>query len=167
MGLFSFHTADTNRVIEVAGRGSSFPVAFLIPKEFGGGKIVERHYDGYGHFGYEEAFELLAEWNLDYLSEDLLKVPVKEEYSREWFYTAAVERRNKLCLCLQELKTNGASFMKKKYGKEWKRDLIINFYFELQERQERLKYPLKIVENLNLSYEEVEGESRDCDNCLL
>lgn len=44
-------------------------VYVLIPKEFGGGHIVEHCYDGYGHFGDEDIFDLVAYWNRDILSE--------------------------------------------------------------------------------------------------
>ena len=38
-------------------------VYVLIPKEFGGGHIVEHCYDGYGHFGRHDIFDLVATWN--------------------------------------------------------------------------------------------------------
>ena len=44
-------------------------VYVLIPKEFGGGHIVEHYYDGYGHFDGEDIFDLVAYWNRDILSE--------------------------------------------------------------------------------------------------
>lgn len=44
-------------------------VYVLIPKEFGGGHIVEHCYDGYGHFGGKDIFDLVADWNRNILSE--------------------------------------------------------------------------------------------------
>lgn len=38
-------------------------VYVLIPKEFGGGHIVEHCYDGYGNFGGHDIFDLVATWN--------------------------------------------------------------------------------------------------------
>ena len=35
----------------------------LIPKEFGGGHILEQCYDGYGHFGGRDVYALVAQWN--------------------------------------------------------------------------------------------------------
>ena len=91
MGLFSFYTADTKKIIQVSGRGRTFPVALLIPKEFGGGKIVEKGYDGYGHFGGEDVYELLADWNRAYLTEDLLEEPTCNDYEEEEYYHRAVK----------------------------------------------------------------------------
>ena len=44
-------------------------VYVLIPKEFGGGHIVEHCYDGYGNFGGKDIFDLVADWNRNVLSE--------------------------------------------------------------------------------------------------
>ena len=49
----------------------------------------------------------------------------------------------------------------KKYGGDWKRDLGIELGYEDRVRG-RLKYPLKIVEDLSLVYENVTGISNDC-----
>ena len=45
-------------------------VYVLVPKEFGGGHIVEHCYDGYGNFGGCDIYELIADWNRTYLKED-------------------------------------------------------------------------------------------------
>ncbi len=39
-------------------------VYFLIPKEFGGGHILETMYNGYGMFGLEDAYAVVARWNM-------------------------------------------------------------------------------------------------------
>lgn len=44
-------------------------VYLLIPKEFGGGHIVEHCYDGYGDFGGYDVYDLVATWNRKILSE--------------------------------------------------------------------------------------------------
>ena len=43
-------------------------VFVLVPKEFGGGHIKETCYDGYGHFGGYDIFDLVADWNREVLS---------------------------------------------------------------------------------------------------
>lgn len=45
-------------------------VFVLVPKEFGGGRIRETYYDGYGNFGVHDIYELVADWNRKYLSEN-------------------------------------------------------------------------------------------------
>lgn len=64
MGFFSWKTSDTDRSISnlYSSRGT-FPVYVLIPKEFGGGHLVEKRYEGYGEFGGKDIFNLVAEWN--------------------------------------------------------------------------------------------------------
>lgn len=44
-------------------------VYVLVPEEFGGGHIKETYYDGYGHFGGYDVYDLVADWNRKYLSE--------------------------------------------------------------------------------------------------
>ena len=64
MGFFSWKTSDTDRSIcNIYSRRETFPVYVLIPKEFGGGYIEERHYEGYGIFGGRDMYALVAQWN--------------------------------------------------------------------------------------------------------
>ena len=44
-------------------------VYLLIPKEFGGGHILEKCYEGYGVFGGHDVYDLVAEWNKDMIPE--------------------------------------------------------------------------------------------------
>ncbi len=67
MGTFSFFKADG--LTRVANIVEGRPFKFLIPKEFGGGYILEK-YQGYGYVGKtwigvprQDMFELLAIWN--------------------------------------------------------------------------------------------------------
>lgn len=64
MGFFSWLTCDTGRSIcnRYSGR-KTFPVYVLIPKEFGGGHIREDDYEGYGEFGGQDIYSLVAYWN--------------------------------------------------------------------------------------------------------
>ena len=64
MGFFSWMTCDTMR--SIANRYSSrktFPVYVLIPKEFGGGHLIESNYEGYGEFAGADIYSLVAYWN--------------------------------------------------------------------------------------------------------
>lgn len=46
-------------------------VYVLIPKEFGGGHILEECYDGYGNFGGQDIYDLVAVWNKGMIPEIL------------------------------------------------------------------------------------------------
>ena len=60
MGQFSWLDCITQeQVLDNTRRD----VYVLVPKEFGGGHIKESCYDGYGHFGMYDIYELVVEWN--------------------------------------------------------------------------------------------------------
>ena len=167
MGCFSFITADTNRSISIQYSPSgTFPVAVLIPKEFGGGQIIERYYEGYGDFGGYDVYDLITEWNREYLTPDNLEKPVREDYAEDEqgqeCYENAMYRYNRYCELISDYK-NGMSEKKlvKKYGDEWKRTIGIMVACH-DEQMAVLKYPLRIVEELTLSYEDVAGFSKRC-----
>lgn len=68
MGFFSWKTSDTNKSISnIYSNRGAFPVYVLIPKEFQseyGKYIEEKCYDGYGVFGNEDIYSLVAKWNV-------------------------------------------------------------------------------------------------------
>lgn len=66
MGQFSWLDCRTGEQIVDERRKDVF---VLIPERFGGGHILEECYDGYGHFGGEDIYELVAKWNKDMIPE--------------------------------------------------------------------------------------------------
>lgn len=62
MESFSWFACDTDYRIR---NGDS--VYLLIPKEFDGGALEETCYLGDGHFGKKNVYELVTEWNRDFL----------------------------------------------------------------------------------------------------
>lgn len=74
MGQFSWITCDTNKQVIV---GKCQEVHALVPKEFGGGHIVEECYDGCGHFGKYDIYDLVADWNKDTATRDNFRTPKK------------------------------------------------------------------------------------------
>lgn len=61
MGQFSWlDCKDKSQIIDDMWED----VYLLIPKEFGGGHIVEHCYDGYGRFGGRDVYALVAQWNV-------------------------------------------------------------------------------------------------------
>ena len=67
MGQFSWLDCVTGEQIVDNKRRD---VYLLVPKEFGGGHIKETCYDGYGHFGGYDVYDLVARWNRGCLSEN-------------------------------------------------------------------------------------------------
>lgn len=64
MGFFSWRTIDgTKSITNAFSVKGALPVAVLIPKEFGGGALIEKNYQGYGVFGGRDVYALLAQWN--------------------------------------------------------------------------------------------------------
>ena len=60
MGQFSWLDCKTKeQVVDNKLRD----VYVLVPKEFGGGHLLERRYNGYGIFGGRDIYALVAEWN--------------------------------------------------------------------------------------------------------
>lgn len=86
MGFFSWRTSDTDEIIWNSFTGKCKPVYLYCPD----GKVIcEPEYEGYGVFGEEDAFELLAEWNKGvrdrkvgiYLEPEEIKYPLKFSFS--------------------------------------------------------------------------------------
>lgn len=112
MGIFSWKTCDTNKQVRV---GKQRPVYLLIPKEFGGGHIMESCYDGYGRFGDKDVYELVVDWHEKYILEQGINVVFAGEseddknYIRNYFagkkgyekrvvgvYLACTDKRNSI-----------------------------------------------------------------------
>lgn len=65
MGQFSWlDCIDNSQILDDVQED----VYVLIPKEFGGGHIKETCYDGYGNFGGNDIYELVADWNRKFLA---------------------------------------------------------------------------------------------------
>ena len=111
-------------------------VYVLIPKEFGGGHIKESRYDGYGHFAGEDIYELVVDWNKEYL----------EEYRKDNSFE---------CKWLQEYSSVDDAFEKMD-----KRDIGISIAC-YDEDNERIKYPIKITYNPDAIYEDCKPSKSD------
>ena len=155
-------------------------VYVLVPKEFGGGHILETEYDGYGNFGGYDIYDLVADWNKEYITSDAIKKPVRERYGgiwgyeldklkeqglsdeeikikeekeREEYYQRALKRYDCKINRLEDFKTNVSDeIMVERYGKDWKREIGIDIAC-YDEDNARLKYPIKITHDGGLTYE--------------
>ena len=62
MGSFSWYASDTHRAIRSE---NPFPVYALRPD---GAPFLEESYEGYGVFGGQDIYDLVADWNRKYLA---------------------------------------------------------------------------------------------------
>lgn len=126
MGQFSWLDCKTGeQVLDDVRRD----VYVLVPQEFGGGHIKETFYDGYGRFGGHDIYDLVVDWNREYL----------EEYCKDKHFK---------CDWLQK-----QSSVKEAFEKLEKRDIGISIAC-YDEDNMRLKYPIKITHDVNAVYED-------------
>lgn len=135
MGQFSWLDCETKEQIIDNKRRN---VYVLIPKEFGGGHILETCYDGYGNFGGHDIYELVVDWNEKFL----------ETYRQDSTFK---------CLWLQKCDSVEEAFKKMP-----KRDIGISIAC-YDEDNAKLKYPIKITHDSNAVYEHCEPSLGDPD----
>lgn len=126
-------------------------VYVLIPEEFGGGHIHERCYDGYGHFGGEDIYALVADWNRKYLSEHPERL--LEATEKNLLKFSHYETYTNLDLPLEEVKHILGSHY---------RDIGISIACYDKEN-ESLLYPIKITHDKKALYKECKPSLRDPD----
>ena len=73
MGQFSWLDCKSEKQIV---DGAHRLVYVLVPKEFGGGHIIEDCYDGYGNFGHHDIYDLVADWNKQMIPEIIRKAKI-------------------------------------------------------------------------------------------
>ena len=87
MGQFSWLDCKTGeQILDDVERN----VYVLVPREFGGGHIKETCYDGYGQFGGHDIYDLVADWNREYLSqhpEHVIPSNRKQVRDYKWYET--------------------------------------------------------------------------------
>lgn len=188
MGQFSWYYSDTNKQLIDNKHADTY---LLVPSPFRdryGAAIYENCYDGYGHFYIYDIYELIAEWNRDFLSISMLrKKPKLEQYGG--LYSFEKEELAKQGLSEEEIEAKDqakkqANFergmawynleaqrlldykaglsneeMAEKYGKDWKREVGINIAGG-DERNFKLLYPIKITSK-EMPYDEAKPSKRD------
>lgn len=133
MGQFSWLDCKTGeQVVDNKKR----KVYVLVPQEFGGGHIEENCYDGYGRFGGHDIYDLIVDWNVNYLEQVYAN---EDTWMCSWIKT-------------QGTKDN---FERIKAGEEpigEKRVLGISLAC-YDEDNVRLRYPIKITHDPDAVYE--------------
>ena len=134
MGQFSWLDCITN---EQVLDGVPRDVYVLVPKEFGGGHIKETCYDGYGHFGMYDIYELVVEWNKNHFdimfdNKDTWKCGDWVDCYREDFIRYSKGEPIRSGVYLRDMGITLACY---------------------DEDNERLMYPIKITHDENAVYE--------------
>ncbi len=130
MGYFSWLDCENNKQIKIGEKAYA-----LIPKEYGGGHI-EAYYDGYGHFGNTDIYDLVVDWNEEYL----------EEYRKDNSFE---------CDWLQNQFSVEDAFKNME-----KRDIGISIACYDSDNK-KLHYPIKITHNPQLRYEDCDFSPSD------
>lgn len=121
-------------------------VYLLVPKEFGGGHIEETCYDGYGHFGDKDVYDLIAEWNIDFIPE-MLDLASAEKWKCS-VDTWDEDNMRRFC--------NGEE-LDENYEKRYIGIKLACY----DEDNARIPYPIKITHNGNAVYEDCEPSLSD------
>ncbi len=181
MGQYSFMDCKNNgRRVKIYGKQ---PVYVLIPKEFGGGHIKETCYNGYGSFGGQDIYTLIAAWNRTFLSESMLEPIEKGKYGGLWGFEkddlrkggktedeiARLDDEEREQNYREALKRR-KSFLKKmnayRSGKKVDPELIrnigiaITFYNE-NNGGDKIPYPVKITHDSKAVYEDYGFSAHD------
>ncbi|MBR6701089.1 MAG: hypothetical protein IKL72_05105, partial [Firmicutes bacterium] len=159
MGSFSWCTSDTKKSIPCCMPFGDLPDTVYLLNPFGE-PYKETDYEGYGKFGGRDVYELVMEWNREYLTPDNIRKPDRSRYrdgeEGDNSFAKEMERYHIVCEAIEAYK-NGASdnYMKETFGKQisyldsgsdWKRCLGIKIACYEREHV-KLKYPIKIVEH--------------------
>ena len=140
MGQFSWLDCITKEQVVDGKRRKSY---VLVPREFGGGHIEEKCYEGYGEFGGHDIYDLVADWNKDYLY-------LNESSSKDWADWAFKGNAQR---CFDEFSSGVADVtMRERYGNDYKRTIGIVIACH-DEDNASLRYPIKITHDPNAVYE--------------
>lgn len=144
MGQFSWLDCKTGeQVLDNVLR----KVYVLIPQEFGGGHIEEECYDGYGHFGNLDIFDLIASWNRAFIPQMLTLV-------KEGTWTCRIPDEDKQ-------KMLNYAFDNIITDKNFERRNIGIYMACYDEDNARLPYPIKITHDKDAVYEECDPSNED------
>lgn len=130
----------------------------LIPKEFGGGHLAEPCYQGYGCFGGEDVYEMIPQWNKEFIPEMIRRSkegnwknrisPITEQVLRNYYEgrnltDGFMEDMSRYCCC--ELRWIG---------------ITMACY---DQDNEALPYPIKVTYDQDAVYEDCRPSPADPD----
>ena len=146
MGQFSWLYCDSGKQMLDGHLKDSY---LLVPKEFGGGRIVEHCYNGYGCMGGHDVYDLVADWNREWVKQNPDYVTYRGQKLSEhaWypFYTDLSLSREEV---LEKWKATGDN------GHFWIEWRIIGIGLACyDEDNAAIRYPIKIAEYEWSTYE--------------
>lgn len=159
MGQFSWMFADTDNQKALNVNGKAY---VLCPD---GIVIFEECYDGYGRFGGNDIYELVADWNRKYISEANVRKPRREQYENteqgEKWFQEALERYKNHCQRMKDFMSGESDeYMEENYGYDWKRCIGIDIACYDKENA-ALKYSIKICKDKPVEYDLIPASNGD------
>ena len=143
MGQFSWLDCKTGEQIIDGRKRKSY---VLVPWQFGGGHIEETCYEGYGVFGGHDIYDLVAEWNREYIRFDELR-------EKDWLACRfGGEEDARLFLSVYSGHGVDDTVFDKRLGNDWKRTIGIAIACN-DEDNARLRFPIKITHDPRAVYE--------------
>ena len=188
MGCFSW--LDCQKNTKRSGIRIGEKAYLLVPEDFGGGHIEEDCYDGYGRFGGQDVYELVALWNRKNIDESNLynEAPRLENYAGLWdfekkelkeagateeeiaekdnaarkkHYNNEVARYKQSIQRLKDFSEEvDEGVMRNRYGDDYLRLIGISIAC-YDEQNAKLKYPIKITRDENAVYEDCKPSKGD------
>lgn len=158
MGQFSWMYADTgNKKALRCGKRAFVPCP-------NGITLIEAHYDGYGNFEGHDIYELVADWNREYISKHNIRRPLRRQWGDtkgdDALYKSAVDRYCRYCQRITDfVNKKSDEYMTETYGREWKRSIGIDIAC-YDDENEALKFPIKICMYPS-QYDSVPASKRD------
>ena len=150
---FSFMYADSNNAKSLKIGGSAF---VLFPNEK---HIYESDYEGNGVFNGRDIYEMVVEWNEEYLSPTMFLPPYASNYTDLRAFADAKRVHDKLCGMIDDLLTYPSTYMSAKYGSGYKHDIGVAIA-GTDEQNLKLPFPIKISETA-VSYNDVPASVYD------
>jgi len=157
MGCFSWCFCDGKR--SPSNRLKIGKPAYLLMPD--GNHIYTDHYDGHGHFGSKDVYEVVLEQNREHLCVDMLEKPDRAEYVHEENYLRAYKTYSVFCEWLIAYQSGLSDEEMDAFTKypDWKRELGI-MIAHYDEQNKKLPFPIKISSK-PVSYTSVPYSKRD------
>lgn len=150
MGFSSWMFADTDNVVALKIGKTGY---LSCPD---GTVVTEMYYNGYTSFSSYDVYELIADWNKEYISSDSVKKPSRAIWNDgpegDKWYKLAIRRYNNMVKSILDFKADKPKeIMVEEYGTDWKREIGIQVAC-FDEDNKNLKYPIKICQVKDNAY---------------